>query len=328
MGTVVTGLIVALTSTLSPADAGPDTPAVAVMSVLAGSIAAALAAKGASTQAIILNVLVGISVSTLFTGFLLFGLGALRLGQWLRFIPYPVIAGFLAASGWLLITGGVEVVTQSNLTLAPASWALLYSSTYGPQILVGLVFAVAIVFLRRLVPAYLALPVAFVGFLVIVNIVLFGFIHVEADRRRAVVGELLDEVGERRARPRPLSDPLQRLLVDIDDAQRQPGIEVARVDLLVGVKHHRAQSRHRARVPDPQSERACNHGPYDKGVEETRTHLCQKPRGTCIRRNAPVPALRLGLVDGVHPLQCQLRIGGQAIARFLPGKAALNGRAE
>ena len=79
-----------------------------------------------------------ISVSTLFTGFLLFGLGALKLGQWLRFIPYPVIAGFLAASGWLLITGGVEVVTQSNLTLAPASWAMLYSSVYGPQILVGL----------------------------------------------------------------------------------------------------------------------------------------------------------------------------------------------
>ena len=146
MGTVVTGLIVALTSTLSPADAGPDTPAVAVMSVLAGSIAAALAAKGVTTQAIILNVLVGISVSTLFTGFLLFGLGALRLGQWLRFIPYPVIAGFLAASGWLLITGGVEVVTQSNLTLAPASWTMLYSSVYGPQVLVGLVFAAAIVF--------------------------------------------------------------------------------------------------------------------------------------------------------------------------------------
>ena len=149
MGTVVTGIVVALTSTLSPADAGPDTPAVAVMSVLAGSIAAALAAKGASTQAIILNVMVGISVSTLFTGILLFGLGALKLGQWVRFIPYPVIAGFLAASGWLLITGGVEVVTQSNLTLSPASWAMLYSPTYGPQILVGLAFAVAIVLIGR-----------------------------------------------------------------------------------------------------------------------------------------------------------------------------------
>ena len=74
------------------------------------------------------------------------------------------------------------MVTQSNLTLAPASWAMLYSSVYGPQVLVGLAFAAAIVFVRRLVPAYLALPVAFVGFLVIVNIVLFGFIHDEAVR--------------------------------------------------------------------------------------------------------------------------------------------------
>ena len=93
--------------------------------------------------------MVGISVSTLFTGFLLFGLGALKLGQWVRFIPYPVIAGFLAASGWLLMTGGIEVVTQSNLTLSPASWAMLYSPIYGPQILVGIAFAIAIVLIGR-----------------------------------------------------------------------------------------------------------------------------------------------------------------------------------
>ena len=87
-----------------------------------------------------------------------------------------MIAGFLAASGWLLMTGGVEVVTQSNLTLSPASWAMLYSPTYGPQILVGLAFAVAIVLIGRLVPDYLALPVAFISFLVVVNVILFGFV--------------------------------------------------------------------------------------------------------------------------------------------------------
>ena len=72
---------------------------------------------------IIINVLVALSVSTLLTGVLLYGVGALKLGQWLRFIPYPVIGGFLAASGILLITGGMEVVTQTNLTLSPSSWA-------------------------------------------------------------------------------------------------------------------------------------------------------------------------------------------------------------
>jgi hypothetical protein len=108
------------------------------MSVLAGSVAVSLAAKGASTEAIITNVLVALSVSTLFTGVLLFGVGALRLGQWLRFVPYPVIAGFLAASGLLLITGGVEAVTQTNLTLSPSSCEILYSLPYATQIVVGL----------------------------------------------------------------------------------------------------------------------------------------------------------------------------------------------
>jgi sulfate permease, SulP family len=144
MGTVVTRLVVALTSTLSPADAEPDDPAVAVMSVLAASVAAALAAKGASNQAVIINVLVAISVSTLFTGILLFGLGALRLGQLLRFVPYPVIGGFFAASGSVLITGGAEVVTQTSLTLAPSGWAVLYSSLYAPQIGVGFLFVLSI----------------------------------------------------------------------------------------------------------------------------------------------------------------------------------------
>jgi len=119
MGTAVVGVVIALTSTLSPANGGPDSPAVAVMSVLAGSLAAALAAKGVGTTSIIINVLVALSVSTLLTGVLLFAVGALRLGQWLRFVPYPVIAGFLAGSGLLLITGGMEVVTTRRRMAHP-----------------------------------------------------------------------------------------------------------------------------------------------------------------------------------------------------------------
>jgi SulP family sulfate permease len=155
---------------------------VAVMSVLAGTIAAALAAKGASNTGIIINVLFALSLSTLFTGVLLFAVGALRLGQWLRFIPYPVVAGFLAASGLLLITGGIEVVTQTNLTLSPSSWEILYSPLYATQILVGLMFAVSIALAGRWVPNFLALPLAFAGFLFVLDGVLFGFTQDEAVR--------------------------------------------------------------------------------------------------------------------------------------------------
>jgi sulfate permease, SulP family len=182
MGTAVTGLVIALTSTLSPANGGPDSPAVAVMSVLAGSISAALAAKGASNTEIIINVLVALSVSTLLTGVLLFGIGALKLGQWLRFVPYPVIGGFLAASGLLLITGGMEVVTQTNLTLSPSSWEVFYSPLYAPQIIVGVLFAISIPLAGRWVPSFLALPLVFFAFLAVLDIGLFGVVQDESVR--------------------------------------------------------------------------------------------------------------------------------------------------
>lgn len=182
MGTVVTGVVVSLTTSLVPADAGPDTPAVAVMSVLAATVAAGLAAKGADEGTMVINVLVAISVSTFLTGALLFGVGALKLGQWLRFVPYPVIGGFLAASGWLLITGGIGVITGADLTLAPSSWAAMVSPDYLPQIGVGLLFALCIVFLRRWMHGFLTLPVAFIVFLVVMDITLFGFVSEEGTR--------------------------------------------------------------------------------------------------------------------------------------------------
>jgi SulP family sulfate permease len=182
MGTVVTCLVVAVTSTFSPTIGGPDSPAVAVMSVLASSIAAALAAKGASHETVIVNILVALSVSTLLTGVLLYGIGALKLGQWLRFVPYPVIGGFLAASGLLLITGGMEVVSQTDLSLSPSSWEIFWSALYGPQIVIAALFAISIPLLSRVVPDYLALPIAFFAFLGVLDLALFGFVKDEATR--------------------------------------------------------------------------------------------------------------------------------------------------
>lgn len=174
MGTIVTGVVVALTTTLSPAIGGPDTPTVAVMSVLASTVAAALAAKHVSSPTIILNVLISLSVSTLLCGVFLCLLGWFRLGNWLRFVPYPVIGGFLAASGWLLITGGVQVITGIDLTIKPASWIASFAGQNLPQLAAGFGFAAAILLLRRWVEGFLALPIAFVAFVVVMDGLMFG----------------------------------------------------------------------------------------------------------------------------------------------------------
>ena len=99
MGAAVTCLTLSVTSSFTQAVGGPDSPTAAVMSVVAGSVAAALTTKGVSEGAIIINVLVALSMSALCVGLFLFSIGALKFGEWLRLIPYPVIGRFLAASG-------------------------------------------------------------------------------------------------------------------------------------------------------------------------------------------------------------------------------------
>jgi SulP family sulfate permease len=175
-GTVITCLIVALTSTLSPAGAGPDTPAVAVMSVLATAIATHAASTGMSAELATIHVLIAISVSTLLTGILLFALGSLRLGVWLRFVPYPVIGGFLAASGWLLVTGGIEVMTGVAPQLSTQSISSIFAVEHLPQFLIGMSFAVGVFYIRRKVfDSFLTLPVAFFSLVILVNLGLLVF---------------------------------------------------------------------------------------------------------------------------------------------------------
>ena len=57
--------------------------------------------------------------------------GGLGLGRVVRFFPHPVIAGFLASTGWVLLAGGVLMVApgvtgaEGRLGWAPAALALL-----------------------------------------------------------------------------------------------------------------------------------------------------------------------------------------------------------
>ena len=66
---------------------------------------------GASPETIGITVLAAMALSTLLVGLALFCLGAYKLGNIVRYTPYPVIGGFLAGSGWLLLTGSVRVVS-------------------------------------------------------------------------------------------------------------------------------------------------------------------------------------------------------------------------
>jgi SulP family sulfate permease len=89
-----------------------DVPAVLVAVMLA-SVAASIGSELAAP-----TVLALLAVSTLVTGLTLFALGSLQLGGLVRYVPYPVIGGFLAATGWLLVQGGFGTLTGFPLAIS------------------------------------------------------------------------------------------------------------------------------------------------------------------------------------------------------------------
>jgi sulfate permease, SulP family len=105
-----------------------------------------------------------IAVTTAFSGLVALGFGLLRLGFLARFIPYPVIGGFLAATGYLLLTGAIGMGLGTRVTvwtLAP----LLEPATlplWLPWILIGGGIALAARWIRsdQLLPLVLLLALA------------------------------------------------------------------------------------------------------------------------------------------------------------------------
>ena len=87
---------------------------VAVFAVVA--TATALGTFGSSNRAFV-TVVAATLVVTLLTGIVFVVIGTLKLGNLIRFVPYPVVGGFIAGAGWLLLKGGLYVASGVEVHL-------------------------------------------------------------------------------------------------------------------------------------------------------------------------------------------------------------------
>src|SRR5262249_23140332 len=100
LSATVGAFVVALRSSLPLTIAGPDNSTSAVLAVL---LAALVERLHGGTDHILEPALIIMAMGTALTGILLCGLGLARAGRAIRFVPYPVIGGFLGATGWLML---------------------------------------------------------------------------------------------------------------------------------------------------------------------------------------------------------------------------------
>ena len=154
-GQIIISSISALRSSL-PAiiSLGQDSPA-AILGLSAAVMASSLAGI-VSPDKIFLTVVAMVALTSILTGILLLIIGHFKLGNFVRFLPYPVVGGFLAGIGLLLARGSISVLTG-----VPFSFAQL-SFFFQPQIFfkwfLGFVFAFFVLLTTRRFKHFLIMP--------------------------------------------------------------------------------------------------------------------------------------------------------------------------
>lgn len=171
IGSCLSGIVIALMTSLPPIAAGLDTPTGAVFVLLGAAVGAQVAAAGGSGSAVTHSVLLIFWVASIISGLLLLGLGAIRWGYMFRFVPYCVVGGFLAATGWLLIAGAIRMTSGRALDLAG-----LQSSWRTPDILMlagALVLLVVLLQLRKWIKSPFVTSLFLVLLCIVANAVLW-----------------------------------------------------------------------------------------------------------------------------------------------------------
>ncbi len=182
IATAIIAIVIALGSTFPIAVGGPETSTAAVTAILATSVVEHITATDPSAH-LLGPVLLTLSAATIITGLALCSLGLTRIGRAIRYVPYPVIGGFLGATALLIALGGVRVITNMSLRFDNlASFAdpmTMYELLAG----IALAFTIYLTWHRSRNP--LALPALLIAGVVVTHIV-FNFAGISLEQAQAL----------------------------------------------------------------------------------------------------------------------------------------------
>jgi SulP family sulfate permease len=157
---VIAGSVLALFSSFPGMIGHPSGHVAPIIALMAGAIVGNMPAA-ATDQQIFATVFVAIGLATLISGIFLYLIGRFKIGGLIQFIPYPVIGGFLAGTGWLLAKGSIGVMTGINVNMMQLPELLRLPALI--QWIPGAAFAVLLLLLSRRFHHFLLMPVLLVS---------------------------------------------------------------------------------------------------------------------------------------------------------------------
>jgi sulfate permease, SulP family len=167
VGAAVATIVFAWRSELPFAIAVPESKSVAVLAALAAVVSADVAHGPAASLGP--TVVAALLAASVFVGAASWLFGVMKLGRLIRFTPYPIIGGFMAASGWILLSGSLRVLLREPLALR------LIAHPPPPEIvaqaLIAVIFALAVRAVRKITQP-LAFPALLLAVAAAINLAL------------------------------------------------------------------------------------------------------------------------------------------------------------
>ncbi len=148
---IVATVIISFTNSLPGAISDPQDAPTIILAIMAGEIAAQFPDDVATSLP---TVIMAIAVTTCVVGGVYFLLGTFKLGNLVRFMPYPVIGGFLGGTGYLLAQGAFNVMTDQGLELFYPSCVRIGARSRLVGILVALICLLTLVMGDKLITLF------------------------------------------------------------------------------------------------------------------------------------------------------------------------------
>ena len=187
VGSVIFALFSALTATYPLILIAPQDIPIAILALMAASLGAGISGQMTAEEAYQF-IFVAIGITSVLVGLFFWILGRFKLGKLVRFIPFPVVGGFLAGTGWLIVKFSFTMMTDMDLTLANVG-RFIDSGTL-LQWLPGLVFAVVLLLAGRRFSHYFLTPGILAGSIILFYGIMFaqGFTFGELENRGFLLG--------------------------------------------------------------------------------------------------------------------------------------------
>ena len=117
MASAILALVLGLGSSLRFAIAAPEASTAAMTGIVASSLVERIT-EADPTAPLLAPVIITFGLVSIATGLMLCTFGVTRIGRAIRYVPYPVVGGFLGATGCLILLGAIRVITGQPLQLA------------------------------------------------------------------------------------------------------------------------------------------------------------------------------------------------------------------